>query len=188
MNIKRLAYVIMTLSFVMIMGGGVSSFIIGLKADRVETNKRIVEVNDEFETFNNNTTAFENFRDEFYNVVLNNIYFDTMFNDDINVKNKLSNYENLVDELTKNTEKMKSLCDDVYYPDSSVNSKCNNYKSIYEQVINFFVADVKVYNDNIDKYNEYQESLGSVLRLQHYTTEKKLVDYNGDGKFEGKEE
>lgn len=188
MGIKKIAYGIMTLSFIMIVSGGVSSFLIGLQADRLETNKRIVEVNDEFEVFNANTTAFENFRDEFYTGVLSNVYYDTMFSDDINVKNKLSNYENLVDELTKNTNKMKNLCEDVYYPDSDANSKCNNYKSIYEQVVNYFISDINVYNNNIKKYNEYQTSLGSVLKLQPYSTDKDYIDFNGDGKFDGKEE
>ena len=184
MNSKKIAYILMTLSIIMIISGGVSSFLIGLQADRVLTLNRIDEVKDEFEVFSTNTSVFESYRDELYNVVFSNVYFDTMAVYDTDVKNKLSNYENLVDELTKNTDNMSKLCDDMYYPDSDVNSKCLNYKSIYEQVVNYFVSDINVYNTNIDKFNQ----LNTGVVLQHYETKKKFIDFNNDKKFDGKEE
>lgn len=188
MNSKKIVFAMMTLSFVLIISGGVSSFVLGLKKDKEEILKRINEVNDEFEVFSTNTSVFETFRDELYNVVLSNVYYDTMYDEDKKVKNKLSNYENLVDELTKNTNKLDSLCDDVYYPDSKVNTKCNNYKSIYEQVVNYFISDINVYNENVKKYNEYQKNKNSDLRVDKYKTTKKYIDYNKDNEYDGKEE
>ena len=187
MNSKRLVLTMMTLSFILIISGGVSSFVLGLKKDKEEIYNRISDVNFEFETFSTNTSVFESFRDELYNVVLSNVYYDTMYDEDKTVKNKLSNYENLVDELTKNTKKLESLCDDVYYPDSKVNTKCNNYKSIYEQVVNYFVSDINVYNENVKKYNDYQKSNNSDLRVDKYKTKKKYIDYNNDKEYDGKE-
>ncbi|MBR3145830.1 MAG: hypothetical protein IKF47_01060 [Bacilli bacterium] len=185
---KKIAMAMMTLSFILIISGGVSSFVLGLQRDKEEIYNRINDVNDEFEVFSTNTSVFENFRDELYNVVLSNVYYDTMYDEDKSVKNKLSNYENLVDELTKNTKKLDKLCTDVYYPDSKVNTKCNNYKSIYEQVVNYFVNDINVYNNNVNKYNEYQKNSNSILRVDKYKTSKKYIDYNGDKEFDGKEE
>ena len=75
---------------------------------------------------------------------------------------------------------MKELCDDIYYNDASVNSQCSNYKNIYEQVINYFVGDIKLYNDNVLKYNEYQKSIQSSLLVNNYVTDKNYIDYNGD--------
>ena len=164
-----------SLSFVLIISGGVSSFVLGLKKDKEEILHRINEVNDEFEVFSTNTSVFESFRDELYNVVLSNVYYDTMYDEDKAVKNKLSNYENLVDELTKNTKRLNKLCDDVYYPDSKVNTKCNNYKSIYEQVVNYFISDINVYNENVVKYNEYQKNNNSDLRVDKYKTTKEYI-------------
>lgn len=188
MNIRKFAYVLMTFSFILIISGSVSSFLISLKDDKNRTYKRMADVNNIFEVFSTNVTAFENFRDELYNTVLNNTYYDTMYIDDSNIKNKLSNYENLVDELDKNTKNLNKLCDDVYYPDSAVNKKCSNYKSIYEQVINYFVSDINSYNDNVTKYNNYQASQGSNLTIDKYLTTKKFIDYDNDDKFAGKEE
>ncbi len=185
---KKIAMIMMTLSFILLISGGVSSFVLGLKKDKEEIYNRISEVNNEFEVFSTNTSVFEGFRDELYNVVLSNVYYDTMYDEDKAVKNKLSNYENLVDELTKNTKRLNKLCDDVYYPDSKVNTKCNNYKSIYEQVVNYFVSDINVYNENVVKYNEYQKNNNSDLRVDKYKTDKKYIDYNKDKEFDGKEE
>ena len=188
MDYKKLAFRIMTLSFVLIISGGVSSFVLGLKQDHEATYNRMYKVDDEFEVFSTNTSVFESNRDELYNVVLSNVYYDTMFEEDKNVKNKLSNYENLVDELEKNTNNLNRLCNNMYYNDSSTNSKCKNYKSIYEQVVNYFVSDIKVYNENVNKYNKYQEENNSSLRIEKYKTTKKYIDYNNDKKFDGKEE
>ena len=187
MNGKKIAHLLMTLSFVMIIAGGVSSFVLGLKADRLETQKRIDIVNNEFEVLSTNTSIFESVRDELYNKVLSNVYFDTMYKDDEKVKEKLSNFENLVDELEKTTVTLDNLCKNVYYPDIETNTKCNNYKSIYEQVNNYFISDIAVYNKNIDKYNDYQKSKNSDSKLEKYKIRRDYIDYNNDGKYDGKE-
>ena len=188
MNSKKIAYILITFSFIFIISGGVSTFLIGLKDDREATLRRIDEVKDEFELFSTNTSVFESYRDELYNNVFTNIYYETMHLSDVDVKNKLSNYENLVDELTKNTDNMNKLCDDMYYPDSDINNKCNNYKSIYEQVVNYFVSDIATYNKHIDNYNQFQTSISSGLKLDYYATKKQYIDYNKDKKYDGKEE
>jgi len=188
MNSKKIAYILMTISLILIVSGSVSSFLISLKNDREETYKRMDSVSDNFEDFSTNVSVFEELRDELYNGILENIYYDTMYTDDVIIKSKLSNYENLVDELEKNTNKLNKLCDDVYYPESDVNTKCSNYRRIYEQVVNYFISDINIYNSNIDKYNNYQATLGSHLKLLRYNTTKEYIDYDNDGNYDGKEE
>ena len=184
---KRVAYLLMTFSFVLIVSGGVSSFVAGLKADRKEIYQRVHEVEDVFETFSTNTSVFESERDNLYTKVFDNLFYDTMYQEDRTVKNKLSNYEQLVDELTKNMEDLNRLCEGVYYPDATTNSRCVNYKTIYEQIINYFVSDMEHYNELVDKYNTYEESLGTLLRIRKYSTDKKYIDFNVDGQYDGRE-
>lgn len=186
MNGKKIGYILLTLSFIMIISGGVSTFILSLKADRDATYNRMDDVTDSFERFSTNTTVFENIRDELYNNILSNLYYENMFVNSASVDNKLSNYESLVDSLKKNVDELNGLCEDVYYPDSFVNNMCLNYKSIYEQVINYFVTDINLYNDNVKKYNEYQTSINSTLFVELYKTKKKFIDYNNDGVMDGK--
>ena len=186
MNIRKIALGLMTLSFVMIISGGVSSFVLGLKKDHEETQRRIVIVNDEFEVLSTNTSVFEEFRDQLYVSTLSNIYYDTLAQDDKIIKNQFSNYENIVDEISKKVKVLDQLCDDMYYPDGSVNGKCNNYKLIYEQVVNCFIGDTKVYNKYIKEYNQSVKDMDSTI-LEEYHTKKDYIDYNHDKEFSGKE-
>ncbi len=188
MKNKRIVFIIMTIGFILIISGSVSTVLLGLKADREETLKRVSVVGDQFEIFSANTSVFEAMRDDLYENYLGNIYYDTMVDTDKDIKNKLSNYEHLVDELAKNTVEMDNLCEGVYYPDSNTNSKCQNYKTIYEQVNNYFVSDIDLYNNEIGKFNDYQKEANSNTVLQEYTTKKDYIDYNKDNKIEGKEE
>ena len=119
---RKIANVLLVFSVVLIISGGVSTFILGLQADRTETLSRMVEVNDVFEIFSTNTTLFENTRDELYTNVLSNLYYDNMFETDGIIKVKLNDYEKLVDELSNNAKVLNNLCEDVYYPDGNVNN------------------------------------------------------------------
>lgn len=171
----------------MIISGTVCSFVVSLKEDQENTQARMLVVKDEFTTFNNAVSKFELERDNLYTESLGNIYYDSLLTDDVFLKNKFSNYENLVDEIIKKVIIMDDLCRDVYYPDSTVNNNCNDYKLIYEQVINYFLEDVKLYNNTIKTFNEQQVAIGSTYAIIEYKTSKKYVDYNNDGIFEGKE-
>ena len=82
---------------------------------------------------------------------------------------------------------MEKLCSNVYYPDGNINAKCSEFGGVYEQIVNAFVSDIKLYNDNINKYNEYAKENGSDTSLEAYKTEKKYIDYNKDKKFDGKD-
>ena len=155
MKSKKLGLAILMISIVMIISGTVCAFVVSLKADREATQARMLVVNDEFENFNQSVSAFETEREALYTQYLGNVFYDTLAKDDAMLKEKLSNYESVVDGIAKQVKTMDGLCKDVYYPDSSVNSKCNNYKAIYEQVVNFFVGDIELYNKNIDSYNNY---------------------------------
>ena len=186
-NLRKFAYNIMTLSFIFIMAGSVYTFILGLKQDQNEVAYRFSEVQSVFENFSTNTSFFEDYRENLFNGILSNTYYDAFYKQDSVIKKNLSNYEDIVNNIEKNVIELKSLCDDVYYNDASVNTQCNNYKTIYEQVVNYFVGDIKLYNDNVLKYNNYQKSIQSSLVISNYVTNKNFIDYNGDNKYEAKE-
>ncbi len=187
MRARKFGVFLLTISIVMIISGTVCAFVVSLKQDQEKTQARMLVVQDEFEAFNESVTAFELERDTLYTESLGNLYYDSLSTDDVTLKTKFSNYESIVDGIVKKVNTMDDLCTDVYYPDSTVNSKCSDYKLIYEQVINYFVEDVKLYNNTIKTFNEQQVAAGSTYALIEYKTDKKYVDYNKDGVYEGKE-
>ena len=185
MNIRKIAYGLLVLSLVLIISGSFSSFLIGLRRDKENTLNLMKVVDDEFETFSANTSVFESFREDLYAEVLEGVVCDQFVLNDTLIKNRLSNYENLVDELSKNVTKLDKLCVDVYYPNSSTNNKCLNYKSIYEQVNNYFVTDINNYNKNVKTCNSNTTSENNI---KEFKNTKKYIDFNGDKKYDGKEE
>lgn len=190
-NIKRqrkIAFIMMLVSVVMISSGLVSSLIVGLKEDKQLTRKRMDEVKLEYEDYSTMISLFEEKRDGLYGSVFNNLTYETMFANNKVMFNEVSNYEAMVDEIKKNTNKMDKLCMDVYYPDSNVNSICNNYRTIFEQVNNYFVIDITEFNKNIDKYNTYVIGLDPNLVIKKYETKKKMIDFDDDGVIVGKDE
>ena len=185
---RKISFIMILVSIFMIASGCLSSLIIGLKEDKKMTNMRMEEVDLEYEDYSTMVSLFEEERDSIYEKVFTKITYENMYANNKFITNKLSNYEAMVDEMHKNTKKLDKLCDDMYYPKSSVNSICNNYKIIYEQVNNYFVMDIDTYNDNIDKYNDYIKGVDPNLVLKKYSTKKKFVDFDNDGEIIGKDE
>lgn len=185
---RKISFIMILVSIFMIISGSLSSLIIGLKEDKKMTNMRMNEVNLEYEDYSTMVSLFEEERDSMYGNVFNNLTYDNLFANNKYLSNKISNYEAMVDEIHKSIRKLDDLCNDMYYPDSSVNSICNNYKIIYEQVNNYFVLDVKEYNENVNKYNEYIKGIDPNLVIKKYETEKKLIDFDNDGEIVGKDE
>ena len=185
---RKISFIMILVSIFMITSGCLSSLIIGLKEDKKMTNMRMEEVDLEYEDYSTMVSLFEEERDSIYENVFTKITYENMYANNKFITNKLSNYEAMVDEMHKNTNKLDKLCDDMYYPKSSVNSICNNYKIIYEQVNNYFVMDIDTYNDNIDKYNDYIKGVDPNLVLKKYNTKKKYVDFDNDGEIIGKDE
>ena len=188
MKFKSLPFWMFALGLLLILSGCVSIFIMDLKKDQATVLNRMGDVSNTFEEFSTEVSLYEEQRDLLYTEVLSNLYYDSLFVQDKIVKNRLSNYEAIVDEISKKNNTLDKLCSDVYYPDSVVNNKCSNYKSIYEQVVNYFVTDIKFYNKNITKYNEYVKNSGSTNTVSLYKTNKDYIDYNGDNVYDGKEE
>ena len=185
---KKISYIFILIAVLMIIGGAISYLVIGLKEDKKMTNKRMNEVNLEYEDYSTMVSLFEVERDSMYEKIFNNMTYDTMYSNNKYITNKISNYESMVDEMYKNVNKLDDLCNDMYYPDSSVNSICNNYLIIYEQVNNYFVLDIDTYNKNVDKYNEYIKNVDSNLIIKKYESKKKYVDFDKDGEIIGKDE
>lgn len=187
-KMRKISYIMMLISIFMVISGCISSLFIGLKEDKEMTNLRMNEVNLEYEDYSTMVSLFENERDSMYENIFNNITFDSMYTNNKYINNKLSNYEAMVDEMHKNVNKLDDLCNDMYYPDSSVNIICNNYKIIYEQVNNYFVLDIDEYNKNVDKYNEYIMTVDPNLVVKKFETKKKFLDFDNDGEIVGKDE
>ena len=93
LKIRKIAYSMMTISFVFIMAGSVYTFILGLKQDKNEVAYRFSEVQNVFESFSTNTSLFESYREKIFDGILSNTYYDAFYRQDSVIKNNLLNYD-----------------------------------------------------------------------------------------------
>lgn len=185
---KKIGYNLLAISLILIISGAFSTYLVGLKKDRDEVLARMGDVSAEYEKFSTNVSLYGDYREDLHQSIFENLFLETMFSSDSLVKEELKKYETMVDEIELNVNVLNDLCQNVYYPKSDVNSMCKNYKTMYEQVVNYFVVDIKDYNENVEKYDQYQKAnnLGKVVKK--YETTKSYIDYDGDKKYAGKEE
>lgn len=162
--------------------------LVSFKIDKEQTNGQMSKVNDVYNDFSSEIDNFNDTRNQLYLDVFENTYYDSLSANDIKFKESFTNYEKTVDAVVEKALRLEKYCKNVYYSDSKVNKKCSEYGLVYEQIINAFVSDVELYNKNIENYNKYQSDNGGILFLNSYVTKKKYLDYNGDKKYQGKEE
>ena len=187
MKNKKLVIILMISGTLMILAGSFSSFFVNLKEDQEATKKRTVDVAEVYRGFSEQVDNFNDIRNDLYLSVFDQLYYENIGQIDAGVQESLKTYEKIVDDIAVTTKQLKNLCGNIYFTDTSTNTKCSSYASVYEQIVNAFVSDVKFYNESIDNYNDYQEKLKLNNSLNHYDTNKKYIDYNNDKKYEGKE-
>lgn len=185
---KKLSILLFVFGFLFIFSGVGVGFISDLKKDREATLERMEDVKVQYRSFSDSIDVFNDLRNSLYLNVFENVYIDTMASNDVAVKEMLFNYESSVNGVTTAVLELSNLCGDIYFFDDNINEKCSGFSNVYEQVVNAFVSDVELYNNNILQYNEYQKESEEATLLESYVTEKEYIDYNNDKKFDGKEE
>ncbi len=185
---KKVSILLFVVGGICLFCGLTLSFVVSLKEDRVATLARMSDIKDEYKNFSNSVDVFNDIRNSLYLNVFENMYIDTMSSKDKEIKETLLNYESSVNDVAKTVNKLSNLCGTIYFSNSNINDKCDGYANVYEQIVNAFVSDVTLYNNNVLQYNEYQKESGTDSLLSDYKTEKKYIDYNNDKKFDGKDE
>ncbi len=169
----------------LILSGLIGNLVISFKKDKTATNARMILTNKEYGNFLEASNKFNMMRDNLYMNVFSEMYYDTIRENINDYYEKLKEYESLVDDTTKAVKELDKYCKNVYYSSAKTNTKCSDYKELYEQVVNCFVYDVTQINDNIKSYNKQQENKENIL--SEYQHNKKFIDYNKDKKYLGKD-
>ena len=178
---KKIIYVLFGIGILMLFSGCFSNFINGLRADHEKVNERMKIVDTDYQELTNNINTFTETRDNLYFKYLEKVDYTTFYNDNNTINSSISNYESLVDEITKKVKSLDNLCKDTYFSSTDTNEKCSNYKLLYEQVNNYFVSDINKYNNIVKDYN-----MNNVNNVSVYNISRKYIDYNKDKTYDGK--
>ena len=181
--------VLFCLGFLLIILGIITNFTMSFSQDKEEVAKRMKVVNSTYEIFKKEAQDFSTTRDNLYNNVFSELYFENLNLSIATCLKELQTYEAKLDKMSSSAETLKENCNGIYFPEAEVNTKCQNYATSYEEMVNYFINDVKQVNANIEEYNNYNlENQTGIAPIQKYNTTKDYIDFDGDKKFAGKED
>lgn len=184
--------VLILIGITCVIWGFVIMFISSVKKDQKEMNDRMETILTSYDEFSKKISEFNTMRDTLHTEFLDKVYYETLESKDVEFKNKLKKYEELVSSISVSTkDNLRQYCkDDIYYASSDVNSKCAAFKQGYEEMVNSFVDDINSYNNNLTQYNSWldSESKTDSIKLEKYQTNKKYIDYNSDGIYSGRDD
>lgn len=181
--------ILASIGFLFIVAGLITNFTTSFTQDKEEVSRRMNVVNSSYETFKQEAKDFSTTRDNIYNNVFSNLYFETLNLSINNCLEELQKYEQKLDEMEKTVQELKENCNGIYFPESQTNNKCQTYATSYEEMVNYFINDITQVNQNIEEYNKYnQENATGIPPISKYSTTKDYIDFNGDKEYAGKED
>ena len=179
--------IIIFLGFLLIVIGIISYVVINYNNDQAEVKKRMEIVLNNYDIFKSKVDSFNTIRDNIYSEVIQDMYYQTLKDNDMHYKELFQSYKESLNEIDKVYKKVENKCINVLHPDSSVNNKCEAIVIGYEEVVNTYISDVTSYNKNIDSYNKWlTDNNSSDLKLEKIKLDRDYLDINGDREYKGK--
>lgn len=160
----------------------------GLKEDTAATKKKMDEVLEAYLKFNEEVDKFSTLRNELYQNK-ENLYLETLRDNASTWNTFIDNYKAEIMKVEETAKILKENCD-LEYGDVNVSSKCTTFKANYEAAHNYYISDVKMYNEMVKNYEEYNREHGnqySTVNEATYGPYTDYIDYDKDGEYFGKE-
>ena len=185
-NNKHLGIIIF-IGFLLIIIGIISYVVINYNSDQAEVKKRMDEVRESYKVFKTDVDAFNSIRDNIYNEVMQDMYYQMLKDNDARYKELYQSYSDSLEKIDKDYDGVKDKCINVLHPEADVNNKCEAIVSSYEEVVNIYVSDVNSYNSLIDSYNKWLSDNNSTdTKLDKIKLDRDYLDINGDREYNGR--
>lgn len=186
---KSLKIIGIVMLIIIIIFIGAWIWIDGLKEDRIVTQAKMDEITKAYPNFNKAVDDFSNLRNQFY-TYKEDLYLETL-RDNANAWNTfMESYKNGIQKVEDNALVLKKNCDEEY-GDVGVSTKCTAFKANYEAAMNYYISDIKMYNQMVDEYNKYNQENGNTFAQVNegeYSIYSDYIDYDKDGECFGKED
>ena len=160
----------------------------GLKEDKLETQEKMDEIKEVYPNFNQAVNDFSNLRNEFYNKK-ENLFLETLKDNADEWNSFINSYKDAIQKVENNALKLKKNCN-IEYGDVGVSTKCDSFKVNYEAAQNYYITDIKLYNEMVDEYDKYNLENGNTfpkINKGEFIVYKDYIDYDKDGEYFGKE-
>ena len=182
--------IIILIGFLLIIGGIISYIVTNYNSNQAEVRKRMEMVRDSYKIFKTDVETFNGIRDDIYtNVFTEDIYYQTLKDNDIRFKELFNNYKGTLETIDKDYNKIEDKCINVLHPEADVNNKCEAIVSSYEEVVNTYISDISSYNRLITSYNKWlSDTNSSDTKLEKIKVDRDYLDINGDREYNGKKD
>lgn len=161
----------------------------GLKEDTAITKKKMDEVLETYPKFNEEVDNFSKLRNQLYESK-EDLYLETLRDNAASWNTFMENYKNSIMKVENTALILKKNCAEEY-GDVNVSSKCTTFKANYEAAHNYYISDVKMYNQMVDEYDVYNAEHGNgyaKVNKASYGPYDDYIDYDKDGEYFGKDE
>ena len=181
---------ILALAFILIVVGIILYLVLTYQDNQNEVKKRMETVTSLYTDFKEHVDAFNDKRNEVYQTVMQDMYYQTLQEKDAEFKALYTSYEETIDVINDDYDQLRDKCINVLYPDVSVNNKCEAIVAGYEEVVNTYISDVNSYNALIDSYNEWlnDNNSSSDTKLEKIKLDRDYLDINGDREYNGRKD
>lgn len=189
-NKTKIIVISLVILIITIIGIVIFNFYKGYKEDKIQTQEKIDNINENYNIFINNIDKFNEKREIIYNEILKDNYYTEINNNIENWNKKMKEYEQVVQKIEEESKYLKENCLNLKIYNPEIDRKCNSYIENYERIINYYISDINLYNENIDSYNNwvYENNDETYKIADKYidNNHNEYIDFNNDGEFVGK--
>lgn len=174
---------------IIVLGIGIWFYIKSFEEDRELTKLKVKEINEAYPKFDQAINEFSKLRSDLYDND-EDLYYESLSFNANDWNSFITKYEDSIKNFESASTVLKKDCT-VEYGDISARTKCNNFKANYEAANNYFITDIKMYNEMVDNYNKWNKEQGGKhpsIKKGELTVYDKYIDFDGDGEYFGKEE
>ena len=151
--------------------------LVGKENKESENNKEIIRKN--YKMLTESVNKYNEIRTKYSEMT--GVLVITSFKDKYEELDKLmTEYNTEMENIDTYISNIKLRCDREYN-DSEIDKVCNNYKNLYEKLVNLYVGDVENYNKFITEYNKSKNESLELMKSLH----DKYIDYDEDGNIDG---
>ncbi len=167
---------------------GILITVVGIiQENKKESQNKKEEILSSYRHFKENTDKFIDVRKNYYEVVVDDLYNESVKEGYKIWIKELKSYQELVDKIIDTGSPLERLCINQIHTDQEVINDCNAFVINYETAINYFVKDVDDFNSFIQNYlDNYVTEETNVKKYQINTDKYHYIDINDDGNFIGK--
>ena len=183
---NNLIIIIIVAVFLLAAGIGIFFVVRGMTKQQEDIEKQVKNIDEKYKQFSDASSAISEKRTKIYNEVFNNVYYVDFSSKDESWKTNFNEYYELINNVHNDYKDTITICKKYNFIYESTKQKCESIIKYYEILINNYVTDYKLYNENIKKYNAWTNSNTNYKKLDEFVSKgyKEYVDYNGNGEIE----